>query len=162
MSVVGAELGGAGTLEFQLLPFLFLFGFVELGLDLGLVVVGGGRGLQSSSSFFSDFVVRTSSCFFRFSSVFSMVCSWWWSSCGAGRRGSQEDHLSLLLSWGPQTFKGPMRLLFSWFYHMNCIFTLFIFCIVWTQWVNAWVSVMLSRLVLTDSLTCVNASNWCC
>ena len=39
MSVVGAGLGGAGMREFRLLPFLFLFGFVHLGLDLGLVVV---------------------------------------------------------------------------------------------------------------------------
>ena len=52
MSVVGARLGGAGTWEFRLLPFLFLFSFVELGLDLGVVVVVGGRGLRSLSSFF--------------------------------------------------------------------------------------------------------------
>ena len=75
MSVVGAGLGGAGTCEFRLLPFLFLFGFVELGLDLGLVVVVGGGDYEVFPDFFSDFIIRASSWFFWFSSVFSMVCS---------------------------------------------------------------------------------------
>lgn len=61
MSAVGAGLGAVGTQEFRLHPFLFLFGFLDLGLDLGLVVVVvDGRGFRSFSSFFSDFIIGTS------------------------------------------------------------------------------------------------------
>ena len=65
---------------------------------------------------------------------------------GGGKQG--------IVPRGPQTFKGPMRLFFSWFLPFwaassRCYFSFTFHCIVWTRWLNAWVelSVILSRLL---------------
>ena len=89
MSVGGTGWGGAETQEFRRLPFL-LFGF--LGLDFGSVVVVGGGGLRSFSSFF----FRTSSPgLLHSSSGFPLSSPW---SVEWGERVCRVDHLSLLLS----------------------------------------------------------------